>query len=87
VDLERARIDRVEGADAKKEAKDKSRALFERMATQKMKRRRALFVFKRWLAFETEHGSPKQAERVKALAAEYVQSMQSGGAEGKEEDD
>jgi rRNA biogenesis protein RRP5 len=87
VDLERARIDRVEGADAKKEAKDKSRALYERMATQKMKKRRALFVFKRWLAFETEHGSPKQAERVKALAAEYVQSMQNGGADGKEEDD
>ncbi|KAF1826919.1 nucleic acid-binding protein [Dissoconium aciculare CBS 342.82] len=89
VDLERARIERAEGNEAKKDAREKSRALFERMAAQKMKKRRALFVFKRWLAFETEHGSSKQAERVKALAAEFVQNLQQGGgaAEGREEDD
>lgn len=84
VDLERAQIGRVEGKDAKKEAMEKTRALFERMAQQKMKKRRAKFVFKKWLEFEEKEGGGKQSERVKAMATAYVEKMQAGGEDEDE---
>lgn len=84
VDLERSRISRLETDEAKKEARDRARALFERMAAQKMKKRRAHYVYKRWLEFEESEGTAKTAERVKALAAEYVQKLQSGGDDMEE---
>jgi rRNA biogenesis protein RRP5 len=52
--------------------KDKARALFERMAKQKMKPRRAKYLFKRWLEFEQAQGNTKSAEKVKVAAEEYV---------------
>ena len=54
------------------------------MAGLKMKKRRARFVFKRWVEFEEKSGSPLDLERVKGLAAEYVRKMKDAG-EGAEE--
>lgn len=85
VDLERARLTHVQSEDAKREAKEKARALYERMAAQKMKKRRAKFVFKRWLEFEEQIGDGKGAERVKALAKEYVEAQQAKGGDEMEE--
>ncbi|KAF2486083.1 hypothetical protein BDY17DRAFT_290821 [Neohortaea acidophila] len=87
LDLERARLPHAVSKEAKSEARQKVRALFERMAGQKMKKRRAKFVFKRWLEFEEAEGSGKTVERVKALAKEYVeaQKAKSGGDDDTEE--
>jgi rRNA biogenesis protein RRP5 len=52
--------------------KEKARALFERMGKMKMKPRRAKYLFKRWMEFESAHGSAKGVEKVKGLAEEYV---------------
>ena len=49
------------------------RDLFERMSGTRMKKRRATFVFKRWLEFEETRGDPKSVERVKSKAAAYEQ--------------
>lgn len=59
VDLERA-----------KGEEEYVRGLFERMAKAKMKKKRARWVFKRWLEFEEGVGG--DSERVKRLAAEWV---------------
>ena len=66
------------------DAQDKVRALYERMAAQKMKKRRAKFVFKKWLAFEESEGNARQVERVTAIAKEYVAKMQAAGDEEEE---
>lgn len=77
-DLERGLL--KEGSDRGSEAL--VRAIFERMSQQKMKKRRAKFVFKRWLEFEEALGEKKgQSERVKALARGYVEKLQQGGEE------
>ncbi|EME86351.1 uncharacterized protein MYCFIDRAFT_45277 [Pseudocercospora fijiensis CIRAD86] len=73
VDLERSR-----------EAIDKTRALYERISQQKMKKRRAKFVFKKWLEYEEKEGKEKDVERVKALASEYVRKL---AARGEDEDE
>lgn len=85
VDLERGRISHEESDDGKDEARDKARKLYERMADGKMKKRRARFVFKRWLEFEEAEGSEKQVERVTALATEYVERLQAKGEEDAED--
>ena len=84
-DLEHSRISHAQTEDAKKEAKEKIRALYERTTAQKMKKRRARFVFKRWLDFEESEGTSQQAERVKALALDYVKNLQA--AREEEQDD
>lgn len=84
-DLERARIAHAASKETKAEAVEKVRALYNRMAGGKMKKRRARFVFKRWLEFEEEHGTAKQVERVKALAKEYVEAQQAKGGDDMEE--
>lgn len=43
-------------------------------------------VFKKWLAFEKDHGDEQGVETVKERATAFVQSRQGGGA-GEEEDD
>lgn len=58
------------------------RQLFERMSAQKMKKRRARFVFKRWLEFEEGLGKKGQVESVKARAAAFVE-----GLKGEDEED
>ena len=85
IDLERSRITHASTDEAKSEAKAKVRALFERIASLKMKKRRAKFVFKRWLAFEEAEGNGKTVERVKALAREYVEAQQTMGGDEMEE--
>ncbi|KXL41438.1 hypothetical protein M433DRAFT_157435 [Acidomyces richmondensis BFW] len=85
VDLERSRLAHIDAVEAKEEQKRKVRALFERMAAQKMKKRRAKFVFKRWLEFEENEGDGKSAERVKGLAKEWVQSQHAKDEEDAED--
>jgi len=86
VDLERGllkRGDSDDDQDTKTDAMGRVRGLFERMTKGKMKKRRARFVFKRWLEFEEKEGTTRDVERVKAIAKEYVEKM----AEKGEEDD
>ncbi|USW50057.1 Putative rRNA biogenesis protein Rrp5 [Septoria linicola] len=100
VDIERSRISSQEDGDAKVEALEKTRALFERLAQQPMKKRRAKFVFKKWLEFENKEGKENvtskkgkkgtsgcQAERVTVLARDYVQKLEEKKAAGGAEDD
>jgi rRNA biogenesis protein RRP5 len=61
------------------------RDLFERMANGKMKKRRARFVFKRWLEFEEEQGDAKHVDAVKARAKAFVDKMQNGEDEEMDE--
>ncbi|KAK6439206.1 rRNA biogenesis protein rrp5 [Oleoguttula sp. CCFEE 5521] len=68
VDLERACI-----AEDKPEAVERCRKLFERMSAVKMKKRRAKFVFKRWLEFEEKEGAERDVERVKGVAKKWVE--------------
>ncbi|KAI5266508.1 nucleic acid-binding protein [Aureobasidium subglaciale] len=79
-DLERS----LSKASGKKEDVERVRALFERMANAKMKKRRARFVFKRWLEFEEEQGDAKHVEAVKARAKAFVEKMQNGEDEDEE---
>ncbi|CAD0081677.1 unnamed protein product [Aureobasidium vineae] len=69
----------------KSEDVERVRGLFERMANGKMKKRRARFVFKRWLEFEEELGDAKHVEAVKARAKAFVEKMQNGDDEEMEE--
>ena len=85
VDLERSRLAHAESEEAKREATEKARALFARMTALKLKKRRAKFVFKRWLEFEEKEGDGKSVERVKAIAREYVEGLQAKGGEEMEE--
>lgn len=57
---------------------ENGRRLFERMAGLKMKKRRAMFVFKKWLEFEGMVGDEGSQERVKERAAEYAQKLKDG---------
>ncbi|KXT12584.1 hypothetical protein AC579_2102 [Pseudocercospora musae] len=85
VDLERSQVSRVgNDTEAKKEAINKTRTLYERISQQKMKKRRAKFVFKKWLEFEEKEGKEKDVARVKALASEYVAKL---AAKGGDEDE
>ncbi|KAH9839664.1 S1 RNA binding domain [Teratosphaeria destructans] len=97
VDLERSRLSAlssgeqpVQGKKGKRvssersEQAEKVRALYERMAAQKMKKRRAKFVFKKWLDFEEKEGDERGLERVKALAKAYVEAHVGKGEENEE---
>ena len=85
IDLESSKMSHTSAGDAKTEAVEKVRALFERTASQKMKKRRAQYVFKRWLEFEEAEGDEKTAERVKALAKDYVEAQMAKGGDEMEE--
>jgi rRNA biogenesis protein RRP5 len=82
VDLERS-LGKQSGD---KEDVARVRALFERMTGNgKTKKRRARFVFKRWLEFEEEMGDGVHVEAVKARAKAFVEKMQSGGGGGEDD--
>lgn len=49
------------------------RELYERQAQTKMKKRRANFVFKKWLKLEEAEGDQKAVDHVKAKTVEYIQ--------------
>jgi rRNA biogenesis protein RRP5 len=85
-DLERAQISAADSAEAKKEAVEKTRGLFERMCKAKMKKRRAKFVFKRWMEFEEKEGAKKEVERVQGIAREWVERAQAKGGEEEDEE-
>ena len=57
--------------------KEVVRRLFERVtgSSMKLKPRKAKFFFKRWLEYEEKVGDAKSTERVKALAATYVEKQ------------
>lgn len=98
VDIERSRISTQSSDDAKMEAVEKTRELFERIVKLPMKKRRAKFVFKKWLDFENKEGAAQyaagtskkgskkiggsQAERVTVLAREYAQKLEDKKAGG-----
>jgi len=63
---------------------DVARSVFERMSKVGMKKRRANFVFKRWLEFEEKHGGKKEVEKVKARAKEWVEKHAKGGNDDEE---
>lgn len=86
VDLERSQVSHAQSEEAKKATKEKVRALYQRMAEQKMKKRRAKYLFKRWLEFEEQEGNEKQAERVKVMAKEFVEKLQNVGGEDEMEE-
>ncbi|KAK9897002.1 hypothetical protein P389DRAFT_52084 [Cystobasidium minutum MCA 4210] len=52
------------------------RALFDRVLMTKLSSKKTKSVFKKWLAFEKQHGDEVAAEAVKERAIEYVQSLQ-----------
>lgn len=85
-DLERGRLAHAGTAEEKKEQQGRVRALFERMAARKMKKRMARFLFKRWLEFEEGLGEHKSVERVKALAKEYVEREQASKGDAEDEE-
>jgi len=62
------------------------RSVYERMTKVGMKKRRANFVFKKWLEFEEEHGTKKEVEKVKARAEEWVEK-QAQKAEDMDQED
>lgn len=85
VDLERAQVGRASSDEAKKEAKERVRALFDRIVKGKIGKRRARMIFKKWLDFEKVEGGKKDAESVEALAREWVEGQQAKGGEEMEE--
>lgn len=60
----------------KQDNKAKVEDLFERVITRKLSRKQAKFFFSKWLSFEEGKGDQQYAARVKAKAADYVQSHQ-----------
>jgi rRNA biogenesis protein RRP5 len=52
-----------------------ARQLFERMITAKASARNMKTVFKKYLAFETSHGTEETVEAVKQKARDYVNSI------------
>lgn len=60
-------------------ADENVRGLFERMAGLKMKRRRAMLIFKKWREFEEVNEDKKAAEKVKAKEAKYMERLAKGG--------
>ncbi|KAF2011475.1 nucleic acid-binding protein [Aaosphaeria arxii CBS 175.79] len=54
------------------------RDLFERMSKQKMKKKRAATVFKRWRDWEVKVGNKKGVEKVKSLEKEWKEKKEEG---------
>jgi rRNA biogenesis protein RRP5 len=55
--------------------RENARKLYERMGNSRMKKKRAKFVFKKWLAFEHDMGQGEDIERVTKLAKNYVKKL------------
>lgn len=84
VDIERGRVEKEESEGARMEALGRARTLYERMGRTAMKKRRAKFLFKRWLELEEKYGDANGQERVKALAREFVERLQARGGDEME---
>jgi len=65
---------------------DAARALFKRMATLDLQAKRMKFLFKKWLDFETGHGTESGVGEVRQAAQKYLEGKGGGGdvtAEGE----
>lgn len=58
-----------------------AREVFDRMTKAPMKKRRANFVFRKWMEWEEKNGEKKDVEKVKAKAQEWVERHKGGAAE------
>lgn len=63
------------------EKQERVRGVFERIIKGKLNARKAKWVFKRWLQYETEEGDSKSQERVQVKAAEFVKKLEREKAE------
>lgn len=54
---------------------DQARQLFERMITTKTSTHNMKTIFKKYLAFETNHGTPQTQDSVRQKARDYVTKM------------
>ena len=65
---------------------DSARALFQRMATLDLQAKKMKFLFKKWLDFETGHGTEAGGSEVKQAAQKYLEGKGAGAEEaGKEQ--
>ncbi|GAA5914525.1 hypothetical protein JCM6882_000408 [Rhodosporidiobolus microsporus] len=60
------------------------RALFDRTLAQRLSSKKGKSVFKKWLAFEKDHGDDAGVEQVKQKAVAFVQGRQQGDDEDEE---
>jgi len=58
---------------------DAARALFRRMATLDLQAKRMKFLFKKWLDFETGHGTESGVSEVRQAAQKYLEGKGGGG--------
>jgi len=58
---------------------DAARALFRRMATLDLQAKRMKFLFKKWLDFETGHGTESGVGEVRQAAQKYLEGKGGGG--------
>jgi len=71
-------LEKTKGGEAKEQVRD----VYRRMSGVRMKRRRAMWVFKRWEEYEGQIGDRKGVERVRALR----EGWERGQAEGDEKE-
>ena len=57
---------------------DSARALFRRMATLNLQAKKMKFLFKKWLDFETGHGTEPGVSEVKQSAQRYLEGKGMG---------
>ncbi|GJN89500.1 hypothetical protein Rhopal_002487-T1 [Rhodotorula paludigena] len=63
------------------------RALFDRILAQRLSSKKGKSVFKKWLAFEKDHGDEAGVQEVKERAIAFVQGRQQPGDADEEGDD
>ena len=63
------------------EKQERVRGVFERVIKSKLNARKAKWVFKRWLQYESTEGNSKSQERVQAKAAEFAKKLEREKAE------
>ncbi|GAA5868775.1 hypothetical protein JCM3774_003888 [Rhodotorula dairenensis] len=61
------------------------RTIFDRLLVQRLSIKKGKSVFKKWLAFEKDHGDEQGVETVKQRAMAFVQSRQGGGQDDGDE--
>lgn len=54
---------------------EKTRRLFERVASMKFSSKKMKFLFKKWIQFEKANGTEDDVQRVKEKTLAYVESM------------
>ncbi|KAF2723663.1 nucleic acid-binding protein [Polychaeton citri CBS 116435] len=72
VDLEKSRTTHATTEEERVDAKDKVRALYQRIVGSKMKPRRAMFIFKSWDQFEQQQGDQQGQEKARKAAEDWT---------------